>query len=127
MSCIQHGLSNKCVCENCNKTMGCHNDINKWNKSVQEIDFNHILKKVQSDKSTRRSMSCDICNKPNEQYKKSFYEPPRYYENGQEFNYPYKFRNQNNMWFHNEGGDFGGHSLYENPNICPRGSQINKK
>lgn len=120
--CMQHGSLNKCICTNCNKITGINNNLNHLNKSVSEVDFTTLprndirpiidrLDKLEKHYQTN--------------YKNSFYEPPSYYQNGQEFNYPYKFRNQDNIWFHNEGGDFGGHSLYENPYTGPRNTLIN--
>lgn len=136
MSCIQHGLSNKCVCKNCNKTMGLNKNLNELNKNVKEVDFisvthddikpivdrlSKLEKHYQTDYKTFDGDQKDIGV-----YKDSFYEPPSYYKHGQEFNYPYKFRNQDNIWFHNEGGDFGGHSLYKNPYVGPRNTYINQ-
>lgn len=124
--CIQHGLSNKCVCNNCNNKMSMNN-LSKYNQNVPEVNFNHYITESSIQPFINRLEKLE--NKQYQtdyNYKKSFYEPPAYYDYGQEFNYPYKHRNQTNMWFHNEGGDFGGHSLYENPFVGPRNTYINQ-
>ena len=124
MSCIQHGLSNKCVCKNCNKTMGLNKNLNQWNQKIPEVNFNSVISNREIQPIVDRIAKLEKHYQTN--YKDSFYEPPAYTKHGQEFNYPYKFRNQDNIWFHNEGGDFGGHSLYENPYVGPRGTYINQ-
>jgi len=122
MSCIQHGLSNKCVCKNCNNKQGLNNNLNTQNKNITEVDFTTVTR------NDIKPIIDRLANLERHQtdYKDSFYEPPAYNKHGQEFNYPYKFRNQDNIWFHNEGGDFGGHSLYENPYVGPRNTYINQ-
>jgi len=119
--CIQQEISNKCICKKCNETMGYSNNLNHYNKSVPEISFSeNTNQNVNSLERLEKNMIKD------DNYEKSFYRPPVFHENGQEYNYPYKYRNHDNIWFHNEGGDFGGHSLYENPFVGPRNSDINK-
>lgn len=121
MSCIQQGMSNKCVCKNCNNKMGINN-ISHLNQPISEVNFDHLM---QSHLEPIKDRLDNIEKHTQSDWKISYYEPPKYYKHGQEFNYPYKYRNYDNIWFHNEGGDFGGHSLYENPYVGPRNTRIN--
>jgi hypothetical protein len=115
LQCVQNGTTFKCYCLNCKHSQNMYttnnpdNSLNSLNKPVEEIDFQHnpyfpnahkILKRI------RRRL-----NRLEDSHDSLYYD---FYQ-----------RRSGSRNLHLEGGDFGGHSLYENPYVGDRNLYYN--